>query len=318
MPADGQSNDYIVNALQDLGHEVFYCDHRRFLEKCYEVVPAIMKLANIDLMLVLYLVENKTYSKEYIDILKAKFPNVKYAAWIFDTTINGQYCDESDSFVDLMKRYDYFFTVCRGQVESFKKQDVNAYFLPEGFSPYMRNLNFLSYSSKKKYDITFIGQIGSKTVHQERMPLLKSIIDFYSNTRIWGALFDNETEILKHHAQRPTFNDIEHSRIVAESRINLGHSGWSHIDGYFSARNYRIMGTGGFLLANHSKNVEEFFEPDVEAVFYKDNQECLDKIKYYLKNESEREAISKKGILKVLQKHTFNHRLEEMIKIIKE
>jgi spore maturation protein CgeB len=315
MPNDSFSNNYIINALQDMGHEVFFIDHRKYLEHCHKVVPQFLKHEKIDMMLVLFLVPTKTYNVDYLRQLKANFPNVKYVSWIYDATIDGKRCDENKDFVDIVREYDCFFTVCRGQVESFKKQGVNAHFLREGFDHY--TLSFGN-SLEKKYDVSFIGQIGHGLVHKERLPILKRITQKYSKSIIYGPIYTEDEEIFKHHSKRPTFNDVEHSRIVGQTKINLGISGWPDIDGYFSARNYRIMGSGGFLLANKSKGIEEVFEDKRDIVLYSDTTECIKLIDYYLEHEEERIEIAKNGYKKVRENFSFVHSFEKMFAITGE
>jgi len=220
MPNDGQSNNYIINALHDLGHNVFFVDHRARYEECLEHVPNFLMHEKIDIMLVLFFANGRTYDKEYLNMLKARFPQVAYVSWIFDATIDGEYCDENKRFVNLMKSYDFFFTVARGQVESFREQGVKAYHAPEGACPYTISMKGM----EQIYDVSFIGQVGQSNVHAERMPLLKAVGNRYDKLKIFGPLFTQDPEIMKYHSRRPTFNDVEHSRVVAQSKINIAHS----------------------------------------------------------------------------------------------
>lgn len=313
MPNDQQSNNYIINALQDLGHEVIYIDHRVHLEECYKIVPIIFKEAKIDLFLCLYLVPNRTYSVDFIQIMKAHYPNIKYCAWLFDVTVGDINAPQNEELIKILKEYDYFFTTVRGQVEEFKDKGINAYFMPEGFDSYTYDF---SGKMPYKYDVSFIGQLGHPLIHKERLPLLKKIINKFNNVAIFGQLFQSDKDILLFHKRRPTFNDVEHSKIVAQSKINLCQSGWGDIDGYFSARNYRIMGSGGFCLANHSKGIEDFFEIDKEIATYKSEAECLEKIQYYLVHEEERNKIRLAGQKRVIKDYLFYYRLEELLKIV--
>ncbi len=313
MPNDRQSNNYIINALQDLGHQVFFCDHRRFLKECVEGVPDMLYHAKIDMMIVLYLVPNETYSAEYICNLKTRFPQITYVSWIFDTTIGGKYCDENEDFINIIKEYDYFFTVVPEHATSLRNKGVSAFFIPEGFDPYTLDLTQMI---EPIYDVSFIGQVGHPGVHQSRLPLLKKIISKHDKTIVYGPIYCDDRDVILHSARRSTFNDVEHSRIVAQSKINIGHSGWPHLYGYFSARNYRIMGSGGFLLANHSKGIEDFFELDKEIVVYDTFQDCLEKIDYYLNHEDERKAIAMAGKKKVFNNHLFSHSIQKIFDTI--
>lgn len=313
MPNDHQTNDYIINAIQDLGHEVFFIDHRTYLKECYQIVPQVLSAIKIDLMLCCYLVPGKTYDPDFLQIIKTHYPNVKLCAWLFDTTIDGVLCPENEGLIKIIKEYDYFFTTVRGQVEEFKTKGVNAYFLPEGYSPYSHDLSSkLSY----KYDVSFIGQVGHPLVHQDRLELLEAITKKFSNSIIYGPIFTQSVSILQFHKKRPTFNDVEHSKIVAQSKINICHSGWGFIDGYFSARNYKVMGSGGFCLANYSLGIEDFFEVGKELDVYKTKEDCLSKIEHYLNNDSEREKIRLLGQDKVLNNYTFNHSLIKIFAVI--
>ncbi len=310
-PNDGASNNYIVNALDDLGHKVFFVDHRNLLDHCKKHVPQYLANEKIDMMLVLYLIPGKTYDIEYIRKLKANYPSVKYVSWIFDATMDGQRCDENSEFVRLMKEYDYFFTVCGGQVESFRRQGVNAYFGQEGVDSYVGRFNVPT--EEKKYDVSFLGSVGHPTVHKERLPFLMKVINRFPNTLIGGALHIYDEGLLKSHLKRPTYNDVEHSKIVGHSKINLGFNAWPDIDKYLSARAYRVMGAGGFYMTKRSQGVENFYVDGKEIVLYDDVKDCLDKIRYYLDHDEEREEIAEAGRAKTMAKYTFKDTLAKMI-----
>ena len=309
MPHDGQSNHYIIDSLQEMGHKVIFVDHRHNIEHAAKSVPQIMKYENIDMMLVLYLVPTLTYDVNYIRHLKVQFPQAKYVSWCFDATIDGLRVPENDALVDIIKEYDYFFTVCDGQVEDLKAKGVNAFWAKEGASP-----NAIVYHGlEKEYDVSFIGQIGHPRIHKERLPLLKNIIRRFDKTLIAGPLLVNDEDIIPYHLKRPTYTDHEHARIVAKSKVNLAHSGWPDINHYFSARTYRLMSNGGFVLANHTKGIEDIFEVGKEIVTYKDTKECLEKIKFYIENDTEREEIARAGRVRTMDRFTFRHSLQDIL-----
>ncbi|KKM77022.1 hypothetical protein LCGC14_1374300, partial [marine sediment metagenome] len=80
-----------------------------------------------------------------------------------------------------------------------------------------------------------------------------------------------------------------------------------------SARDYRIMGAGGFLLTNHVDGIEDWFEIGKMCDTYRSPEECLTKIKYYLEHEDERKTIAAYGQKVVHEKHKFSDRLREVI-----
>jgi spore maturation protein CgeB len=83
-----------------------------------------------------------------------------------------------------------------------------------------------------------------------------------------------------------------------------------------SAVNQRVFdvpGSGGFILTDAQPDALEHFEHEKEIVTYKSEDELKDKAAYYLLNDKPRLAIIEAGHRKVLAKHTYNHRLKELI-----
>lgn len=73
-----------------------------------------------------------------------------------------------------------------------------------------------------------------------------------------------------------------------------------------------IMGSGGFLLTNYQEELSEFFEPDVDFVYYNDYEDLQEKADYYLSHEKEREEIAANGCRKVRREHTYKKRIDAM------
>ena len=314
MPNDGQSNNYIINALQDLKYDVFFFDHRHFLEQCRKTVLELLKREKPEYMMVLYLVDGGTYTKEDLKEFKTASPSTKFISWLFDVVINDDYAINNFKFIELMKAYDYFFTVAKGHVEQFKNAGVNAFWAQEGCCPYSHMPIEMYDSSGHKIenlDISFIGQIGQSGVHNDRIKLLETIVKKYDKVRIYGHIYDISNELIKFHMGRGTFNDIEHNKIVNRTKINIGNSGWPDVDGCMSARNYRICAANGFLLANHSKATDEFYTNE-EIGVYEVISDCLDKIEYYLKNEELRKEMRLKAYDKTIKNYTFANSLEKI------
>ena len=314
MPEDGTSNNYIINALHDLGHEVFFINHRINLKKAQELVPLFIEHNKIDLFLCLHLNPGSTYNSDYIKTIQARYPRIKYVAWFFDTIMEYKSPPEHKTFVDIIKSYDYFFTQVKGHVYEFRNRGVNAFFCPEGFDKYIPMYK----DSVKKYDVSFVGQIGSSILHQEREALLEKVISVFDNTIIYGAVYGEgkSEELIKHHAKQSTLNDVHLSRVISKSKINLGFMAWPDLENGWSARLYRTMGLGGFFLTRNSKGLGDCFEIGKELDVYETDGECIEKIKYYLEHEEEREAIAKAGRERILKDYLFTHSLKRMMRVI--
>ena len=81
-------------------------------------------------------------------------------------------------------------------------------------------------------------------------------------------------------------------------------------------RFFEITGCGGFLLTEYAPYLEKYFEINKEIAIFKNYDDLVDKIKFYLKNDKIRDQVAKNAHNKVLSKHTYHHRYDEIFKKI--
>lgn len=106
----------------------------------------------------------------------------------------------------------------------------------------------------------------------------------------------------------------EMSRIFYGSKINLNITLRSIKSG-IPLRAFDIMGSGGFLLTNYQDDFFDFFEPDVDFVYYESMDNLLGKVDYYLSHERERQEIAENGYEKVRREHTFEARIPILFEV---
>jgi spore maturation protein CgeB len=68
--------------------------------------------------------------------------------------------------------------------------------------------------------------------------------------------------------------------------------------------------SGGFYMVEYMDELEEFFEIGKEIVCYSSIEDLIDKIKYYLQHDSERESIRVRGYERCLRDHSWHKRFE--------
>jgi spore maturation protein CgeB len=83
-------------------------------------------------------------------------------------------------------------------------------------------------------------------------------------------------------------------------------------------RAFDVPACGAFLLTDHQGSVEGLFEAGKEIVTYKDPGEIPDLARFYLRDGSAREAIARKGRERVLGEHTYRHRLDTILRRLRE
>lgn len=104
--------------------------------------------------------------------------------------------------------------------------------------------------------------------------------------------------------------------VFKNTKINLNMTLRSIHDG-IPLRAMDIMGCGGFLLTNYQADFGYWFQPDVDYVYYADNEDLLYKADYYLEHEEERLAIAMNGYQKVKEAHTYHHRVRTILEGLK-
>jgi len=109
----------------------------------------------------------------------------------------------------------------------------------------------------------------------------------------------------------------ETPRVYAQSAINLNihHFQTKHA---VPARIYDALAVRGFVISDPNPALDEEFEEGKEIVCYRSEDELKDLCRYYLRHETEREAIAAAGQRKVLEQHTMSRRLEQMFQIIQD
>ena len=148
----------------------------------------------------------------------------------------------------------------------------------------------------KSYDIGFVGNDGGIP----RKFYLQEIRERYSNSFIGRA------------------DHREMSRIYSSSKIgfNLAIRGES-----LTMRSYEVMACGAMLLMkrlrdNSAENTG--FIDRKHLVMFDGPRDLFRLIDYYLKNDKEREEIAENGYQLTIAKHTYVHRLKEMVSIIRD
>lgn len=82
----------------------------------------------------------------------------------------------------------------------------------------------------------------------------------------------------------------------------------------YTRRCFEIPAAGAFLFCPYTGDLAEMFEENKEIVFYRDKQDFVEKIRYYLVHEEEREKIAQAGRERVLKDgHEVGDRVEQII-----
>jgi spore maturation protein CgeB len=78
------------------------------------------------------------------------------------------------------------------------------------------------------------------------------------------------------------------------------------------ARIFEITASGGFALTYDVKHLSDYFNLTRDVSVYSNPKELLNKVRYFLKNEEDRERIAESGYYQSLLKHTYQRRFDSI------
>jgi spore maturation protein CgeB len=110
-------------------------------------------------------------------------------------------------------------------------------------------------------------------------------------------------------------SDEEMVRMYSRSRISLGFSTVGETFGdeapikQVRLRDFEAPMSGAFYLVEYMEELEEFFIPGEEIGVYRDREDLVEKARYYLAHDAEREAIRRAGHARAMKEHSWQARL---------
>jgi spore maturation protein CgeB len=106
---------------------------------------------------------------------------------------------------------------------------------------------------------------------------------------------------------------------ACRSKINLCVTRKAHASVFASAsaRPFELASMGACIVSNPYLGVETWFEPGQEIVVIQNRDEAVERYRWLLTHESERRAIGAAARQRILAEHTFRHRAQQLVEIIK-
>ncbi|MEW6609269.1 MAG: glycosyltransferase [bacterium] len=187
--------------------------------------------------------------------------------------------------------FDFLFIYQKELVDKYKELgNNNVYWLPYGCDLDIHK----KYEGKKIYDVCFIGNTEI-SLHPERVEFLNRL------SRRFNVYIDKK------------FLD-EMAQAFSQAKIVFNKSTKNDLN----MRVFEALSCGSFLITDRLFNngLEDLFVDKKHLVIY-DNYEHLEGlVDYYLKHPEEREEIARQGREEALKKHTYEHRMNQLIQIV--
>lgn len=100
--------------------------------------------------------------------------------------------------------------------------------------------------------------------------------------------------------------------IMRESVVSLNFTN-SRGEAQIKARTFEVPGAGGFLLTGHAEGIERFYRPGAEIAVFRDIDELVHKVRYYLAHPDERDAMARAGHARTRRDHTYEQRMAVVV-----
>ncbi|MFC7394387.1 CgeB family protein [Scopulibacillus cellulosilyticus] len=230
----------------------------------------------------------------------------------------------TDRSIEIIPFFDVVFSIDIGAVNYYKSLGYqNIYHLPLGTDP---AVFFPKPHIQKTNDICFIGHSYPERIRLVQLLLNETAFHIQVIGKWKKKLFYKPTKKLN------IINSWIHPLKVADyysnAKIVLNtHRSYNYKTNQNSAgivnqsinnRTFDIAACGSFQLIQWIDDLPQHFEENKEIVSFKSDEDFLNKVNYYLSNDEERELIAANGRKKALMNHTFNHRINKMLEIVKE
>lgn len=159
--------------------------------------------------------------------------------------------------------------------------------------------------------------LGRYHSYVERTALIRELSEICSLHIYGDQYWLDDTSIAsskcyKGHAE----NFTEMPKIFKASKININNIR-CFVESGLPQRVFDVLACGGFLVTNPKRDIEKYFKNNHELVIYRDLQDLKEIIAYYTVHEEQRKKIAEQGF-EAVQGHTFEKRLETMLRIVGE
>ena len=188
-------------------------------------------------------------------------------------------------------------------------------FIDKAYDPHTHRPMQLSLEEKAKFGGP-VGFIGS--YEEQRAESIYYLAQHGVPVGIWGNGWDSNCKFThpKIVIKGPSIYGDDYARAICSFDIVLGFLRKANRD-LQTSRSFEIPACGAFMLAERTEDHLRLFEEGKEAEFFEKNEELLQKVRYYLSHEAERNQIAKAGRERCLRSgYSYHERGKEILNII--
>lgn len=199
------------------------------------------------------------------------------------------------------------FVLTRSQAcaQRYQARGIQAAYLDVGCNPRFHRSMAPSLDYDSDVSVVANAQLRWEIFRRESISnLVLPLFDAPLKVKIWGKGWD---EVLTHLGKanpgtqvwQGTLPFLKTPLVYNSTRINVS---IQSVEDQLSNRTYDILASGGFLFTSDTPAVRERLQPGIHCEISNSPEETMEKIQFYLSNESAREKIARAG-----QEYAINH-----------
>lgn len=266
-----------------------------------------IKLNNYE---VVFVIKGTYLIPDVLKNIKNKFTNLKLLCFNPDDPFNKSLGSSNSYIKNSIKYYDHYFIWKKTLIDHILAAGAKyAHYLPFAADTDIiypsKDLNIV-----QDIDVSFIGNADSERISFFRA-LEQEMIKRKSEIKI--NLFGNGWQNSKHLIANGPIEGEKLLYTIYRSKINLNILREQNKNST-NMRTFEIPAAGGFMLHEYSEEAIDFFKPGIEADYYKNVEDCVEKINYYLKNKILIQNISQAGYGKIyLLRSSYAERVKSIL-----
>ncbi|WP_088840914.1 glycosyltransferase [Listeria sp. ILCC797] len=214
---------------------------------------------------------------------------------------------------DAITAYDVAVTPKMTEVAKYRQHGcAHVLQVQYAFDPAIHRPVTLSDADKSRYgaEFTFVGRM-----EEQRAFWLNEMAKQDYDLKVWGTNWQkipSNAELRNYCTFQGVYTE-DMAKVFGASGVALGFL--THLSSeQHTARTFEIPACRGFLLTERTEEQQALFKEGIEADFFSDTEELLEKVAFYHAKPELRESIRQKGYEKVLQLDaTYARRIQEIL-----
>lgn len=211
------------------------------------------------------------------------------------STPDAQIIDNrSRHFINSIPHYDLLVTTKPFELDLYRRLGAkDTLLILQGYGQRLTDLPHSALAGVRlSSEICFIGHFQNH--YRDR---IRAVSRLGANLKVWGPRWPRYARYrywLCPIVQGDGLWGDDYPRALHATKIALGLLG-KHIPETTTTRTFEIPATGTFMLAERTKDHQSLFEEGKEAEFFSDDEELVEKVRFYLDNDGARQAIASAG-----------------------